>query len=232
MLFSFLQRLKKFRQQGQDLDRPIETYRRELIRGAYPLPLPPDSSPSKKHPSLGLQITRLANQPVNQHKYSQLLQFLLTETPGNLILELGTQLGISTRYLSEISCGKVISFEHDELFVSLAKRNFQATNTQFISGPLSERLAAFLSKSNAVDFVLLDASIGFRECKILVEMLLPYLHPKSILALKNIHQSSEDQSLWLELIAFPQFSLSLDFFNCGVLFLDKTLTKKNVVLSY
>jgi hypothetical protein len=63
-------------------------------------------------------------------------------------------------------------------------------------------------------------------------MILPYLKPTSIVAIADIHWSREMNRAWEEIKMNPAVSLSMDFYECGILIFKKEVTKSHYVLHY
>ncbi len=175
-------------------------------------------------------ICRFSNSPL---KYNLLYQYFCGLTPGEYVLELGGSLGINTGYLSKSCQGALYSFEADPHLLRLAKvtlKDYQ--KVILVEGDLEEMLPVTLKKLSRVDFAFLDANHTQQATLSYFYALLPKLQENSIVIIGDIYWSKGMTKAWETLRKHPRVSLSLDFFEAGVLFFNPKLNKENHVLHY
>nr|WP_299069696.1 hypothetical protein [uncultured Allomuricauda sp.] len=56
------------------------------------------------------------------------------------------------------------------------------------------------------------------------------LHNNSMIFIHSIHQTPKKQQLWRNLIELPIITVSIDMFNCGVLFIRKEQVKEHFII--
>jgi hypothetical protein len=97
-------------------------------------------------------------------------------------------------------------------------------------GPISETLPKLIQDIPKVDFALLDANHTYRSTMEYYELILPKIQSTTILAIGDIHWSREMERAWEEIKSFPEVALSIDFFECGILFFRYPGTKSHLIL--
>lgn len=166
-----------------------------------------------------------------KRKFSTIYSFLIAQTPAEHVIELGTCLGINTLYLSQETKGKLYSFEGSPSLVEKARSLHQSPQIEYMEGEINDTLPLHLQAKGKVDFVLIDATHTKEATLRYFQIILPYLHEKSIVAIADIYWSREMTTAWKEILRTTEVSLSLDFYECGVLFFRKGITKSHHVLS-
>jgi predicted O-methyltransferase YrrM len=155
--------------------------------------------------------------------------------PKNIV-ELGTSLGLTTCYLAEgskksriftIEGSQTIAQKANQLF---AKRKLQ--NIESIVGNFDEKLPELISKLDSIDLAYLDGNHRYEPTINYVEMILQKCNEDSIIILDDIYWSKEMTRAWNELKNDNRFSISLDYYHFGVLFLQKRMTKEDFQLYY
>ncbi|MFD2202927.1 O-methyltransferase [Shivajiella indica] len=164
-------------------------------------------------------------------KFSQVYQYFCNLTPANHVLELGTCVGINTKYLDKVTKGELFTFEGSEALWRKAQEKPISKRTHFLLGNIKDILPQHLEEKGKVDFVLIDATHNYQGSLIYYETLRSYIHETSIIILADIHWSKEMEKAWKEIIQFPEVTLSIDFYECGVLFFRKSLSKTHYILS-
>lgn len=224
--------LSDFYDGRKDLDWEIEAWRKQLLQNQGEISVLDLGAGSKKVNSPTRKIQDITRYSTSNRKFCQLYQYFASLTPAKVILELGTCMGVSTRYLAAISQGEVFSFEGSEAIQSLAKTGAEKLPIQFILGDIRQSLPEFLSAEKTVDFALLDANHTYEGTTFSFQCLLPHLSQTSILAIGDIHWSAEMQLAWEEVKSHPSVRVSMDFYEAGILFFDSPLDQpSHLVLS-
>ncbi|MDN3670149.1 class I SAM-dependent methyltransferase [Echinicola jeungdonensis] len=175
-------------------------------------------------------ITRHSSSPT---KFSLLYQFFCGKTPAQTVLELGTCVGINTCYLAKVTKGTLFTFEGAEALGDLAESIFEERfPIQLVRGNIDQTLPYFLKKKPKLDFVLMDAHHTYKATIAYFDQILPFLHEDSIVAIGDIHWSQGMEKAWEEIKTYPGLTVSMDFFECGILFFKKGVPKNNYILHF
>jgi len=162
-----------------------------------------------------------------------LARLVLSENP-DLILELGTSLGISTAYFqSGASKAKVITVEGDPELAKLAAQTFEdlsMTNIQVVVSTFEDFLKNNPDDSK-IDIVFLDGNHQSGALIHYYEKLKTSFTPRTIVIIDDIYWSADMHDGWKKLINMPEVTQSVDCFQFGVLFFrPEFLNKEHHIL--
>ncbi len=178
------------------------------------------------------RVADITKYSTSNRKYAQLYQYFATLTPAHTVLELGTCMGICSRYLARVTQGQVFTFEGAPEIARVAKPGQEYDNIQVVVGELSDRLPPLLSTLGKIDFALIDATHTHEGTLRYFDLLLPKIHSKTIIAIGDIHWSKEMEQAWKAIKNKPEVQLSLDFYECGIVFFDYPGAKAEYVLGF
>jgi predicted O-methyltransferase YrrM len=164
-------------------------------------------------------IARVALQPAS---HARALSLLAQHAKSKNILELGTSLGITTAHLADsVSDSKIFTLEGSEEIAELAKETWSELglhSIESITGPFSETLDGVLQRMPSVDFVIIDGDHRGEACLEYLNQIFPHTSENSVIVLDDIYWSPSMTSAWEQCVADTRFTLSLDFFDFGVLY--------------
>lgn len=230
-VFSVYEGLIKFLESRPKGDPEIENFRNSLLENSSEITVEDLGAGSKKVPYSRRQIRKITRYSTSSPKYCQLYQYFCQLTRGENVLELGTCTGVSTRYLSKATKGKLWTLEGSKEIQQVAQRSPLPVNTEFVLGNITTTLPELLKGIDPLDFVLIDANHtyegtinSFIQCQ-------NKIHPRGIIAIGDIHWSSEMSRAWQEIKANPKVRLTIDFFECGILFFDYPGPKTDLILA-
>jgi hypothetical protein len=195
--------------------------------------LVPSHTIEKKNLAKDLEQKRTKNGE-NQHqsyKLEQICQYFCNLTPSETIIELLTHPEILAEKVSIDIKNKIplkadIKESRSKNQNSIAEKNIKSSKKT----PESTK-TIFFDPGTSLDFVLIDIITDSQFLIDLIELILLKLKKTSIVIIQHIHYSPEMKKAWLEIITQSQVKMSLDFFDCGVLFFDSPSSKKNYILS-
>ena len=177
-------------------------------------------------------ISDIARYSSSPKKFALLYQYFCSLTPAKTVVELGTCLGLTSRYLSAITKGALYTFEGSETLMRLAKKHLSEKKNQLIPGDISITLPSFLFSKPTVDFAFLDANHSYSHTLSYFDQLSEHIHEDSIMIIGDIHWSADMLKAWKEIINSTRVRLSIDFYECGVLLFKKRLKKSHYILHY
>ena len=182
------------------------------------------------------KVSSIAKHAVKPAKYGQLLFRLVNYFKPQIILELGTSLGITTSYLASVnSNAKVITFEGSPEIAKLALANFEKLgidNVELVEGNFDVTLATKLSQVEQIDFAFIDGNHQKQPTLDYFEQIIARSHNDTVIVFDDIHWSSGMEEAWNIIKADERVSITLDFFYLGVAFLRKEQVKQEFVLKF
>ncbi len=210
----------------------MEEIRKYLLADKQLLAIADYGAGSKKLKNRKRITAEITRHSTSGRKFSQLYQYFCRLTPAQNVIELGTCVGINTRYLSREVIGTLFSFEGSKALFQKAQEYSPPTNTQYILGKISDTLPHILNAEKQIDFGLIDATHTYDATLLYFKLILPFLTSSSILAIADIHWSREMEKAWQEIKDHPSVVVSLDFYECGILIFKKGIPKMNYILHY
>jgi hypothetical protein len=229
-VFDFYSRLIAFLEKNKKGIPEIEAFRNRLLNDKFKIEVLDLGAGSKKVPRPHRQVADITRFSTSGIKFAQLYQFFCCQTPANNVVELGTCTGISTRYLSKYTKGKLYTFEGSPEIQKVAMRKPRPERTSFILGEINKTLPLLLGQLPNVDFALIDANHTYAGTMFAFDTLLSKAHPMTIFAIGDIHWTSGMEKAWEEIKAHPQVKLTLDFYECGIVIFQSPGKKTNLVL--
>ena len=166
----------------------------------------------------------------------RLLYNLATAMHSRNILELGTNLGIGSLYLSHsASCERLVTIEGCPNLSKIAKESFsqlKAGNITLLNAEFSVALPDVLRSLQSLDFVFIDGNHRGEPTINYFSQCLPYASNDTVFVIDDIHKNADMEQAWSKITENEQVTLSLDFFTMGVVFFRRQLSKQTICLRY
>ncbi len=211
----------------------IEKIRKDLFLTQTEIVVEDLGAGSSVHKGNKRRLSEISAVSVMPSEWAQLIYRLATYCESTRIIELGTSLGITSLYLSEVSDATVYTFEGSHAIANVALTNFEyldRKNIHLIEGNIDTTLAIYLEDNlTKVGLVLIDANHRYESTVRYFGMLMKRCNEKSVIVIDDIHLSSEMEKAWRELKEHSLVYGSVDLFRYGVLFFDPALNKQHFV---
>lgn len=201
-----------------------------------------DKTALRLNPTIGIPqrasttVAREAEHGSKPTKYARLLQRLCSHNHATTIVELGTNLGLSTLHLAANSSkATVYTFEAQQTLAEIAKRNFEllkANNIQIIQGDIDRTLSPTLDRIDHIDIAYINADHRYRPTMQYYHKIKSKAIDNSIIVIDDPHRSPEMQKAWDEIKTDPQATLTIDLFRMGLVFFVKDLPKQHYTVTY
>lgn len=167
-------------------------------------------------------IAQIAKSATSGKDKAQLFFKLAKHFGAKTIVELGTNLGISTAYLASVNSeNTVYTFEGDPSLVGISKENFKSlglNNIEVLEGNFDKTLPMFLGQfDRTINLVYLDGNHRKAPTLQYYEWLLPYFSDEVLIIVDDIRWSDEMYDCWLTLLANGKHSYSLDYGTFGLI---------------
>ena len=182
------------------------------------------------------KIKDIANTSLTRTKYARLL-FNLTKflNPSN-ILELGTNLGLTTQYLAVAhKQGTVHTIEGCSSLYSFAKQSFEKygmTNIEALNGTFDEQLPKVLSKINTLGLVFIDGNHQFNPTLQYFNLCLNKVDEHSVIIFDDIYWSPAMKRAWDTIKSHQSVTLSIDLFQFGMIFFKPKQPKQHFTVKF
>jgi predicted O-methyltransferase YrrM len=169
-------------------------------------------------------------------RYGALLYRIVQWFRPEMVLELGTGLGVSTLYLAAASPGVPLhSMEGNTERAAFAASLLCRSGLEQVSihwGPLDRKLEDLLPQLPGRYVAFIDANHRYEPTVMYVRMILSRAGEEAVIVLDDIYWSGEMERAWKEVISWPGIRVSVDLFRMGVLFLRKDLQKMHFKINF
>ncbi len=175
-------------------------------------------------------VKAIAKSSLKPKKYAQLLFRMVKYYQPEVLLELGTSLGITTAYLASGNrAAKVFTCEGSKNIADIAKNNFKhlgLQNVTLLQGAFQETLPPLLAAVKKIDFAFIDGNHRKIPTLQYFEQLLAVAENNSILVFDDIHWSEEMEAAWAIILQHPAVTISIDLFFIGIIYLNQDVKVK------
>jgi predicted O-methyltransferase YrrM len=214
----------------------IEKYRKFLLADHIKIHVNDFGAGSRASVSGIRSVAVIARNTSVNRKFGRLLFRLCHHYKPDLIIELGTSLGIGTSCLAHGNPqAKVITVEADQKIARLAMEGFTAqglTNIQSVVALFDEILPALLPSSPGKTLVFIDGNHNRPAVLKYAEFFLSKLPDGSIIIVDDINWSSDMQQAWKDLQENKKIAVTVDLFRLGIVFIKRDFFKENYTIRF
>lgn len=215
----------------------IEQLRQQLLSDKRIIEIEDFGAGSRTNSSKQRSIAQIAKSALKSKKLAQVLFRLAKHYQPQLIVELGTSLGITTAYLSKANPNSAITtIEGSKQIAAIAKENFQklnCTNIQQLTGDFDDLLPAAIYLLQSIDLAYIDGNHRYQPTINYFHQFLPKSHNQTILVFDDIHWSVEMEKAWEKIKSHPSVQYTIDIFFLGfVFFREEFKVKQNFVIRF
>ena len=169
-------------------------------------------------------------------KYGSLLYRITRWFRPEMIIELGTGVGISTLYLASGSPETPLhSIERDIERAGLASRmldRYCPGSATIHLGEMGEKLEDILPLVPQHFLAFVDGNHHYEPTVSYVRTLLAKAGDEAVIVMDDIYWSRSMQRAWKEIITWPEVRVSVDLFHMGILLLRKDLHKRKIKVKF
>jgi predicted O-methyltransferase YrrM len=182
------------------------------------------------------RVRDIARYSSSSYRIGRLLFRLARHLQPGTVLELGTSIGFGTFCLAKgAGGGKVYSLEACGAQIRTALTglgNAGIGNVELIKGNFRDSLPELLARIDRVDLVYFDGDHRKEEVLWQFSRCLEKVVPGTVFVAGDIHWSDDMREAWRLLCKDPAVTLSVDLFDCGLLFFRKGVSKQHFILGF
>ncbi len=152
------------------------------------------------------------------------------------VLEMGTSFGITSSYLA---CSKsnitIETIEGAPPIAQIARKTFSGlglTNIKLREGLFDYVLPQLFRENPCFDMVYIDGDHKGESLLRYFNHIAKHIHDGSVVIVDDIRWSVSMHNAWLRIIAENEITLSVDLFDCGLLFFKKGLSKEHYAIKF
>jgi predicted O-methyltransferase YrrM len=209
----------------------IENLRKELLNSKEKITVKDFGAGSKVEKGNIRSVSSIAKNSEKSPRMAQLIFKLVNHFQPDVLIDLGTSLGITTIYESFAREEALIyTFEGCPATAEIARKNFgrlKRKNIRLIEGNIDQTLPDILKQIPKIDFVFFDANHRFEPTLRYFNTCLEKTHEDSIFVFDDIHWSDEMEQAWEKIKADERVTLTIDLFYIGLVFFRKKQPKQD-----
>lgn len=214
----------------------IESLRKDLIKDKRVLSKVDFGAGTKRknnpEENIGSIVKKASIPPYMGQLLYRIINYLKPET----IIELGTSVGISTMYVaSGFKNSKVFSIEGDSNLSKIASENINKlglTNVSIVNGEFDTSLSELLNKINKIGLVFIDGNHSEEATLKYFKLISLKADGDTFIIFDDIRWSEGMERVWNNICKDECVSISIDLFNCGLIFFRKGVVKQHFNLRY
>ena len=165
-------------------------------------------------------VSNIYNTSASSKLKGELLFRLVKWFKPKEIIELGTNLGISTAYLASVHTKTMVNtIEADPLLSQIAEENLhdlQLTSVRIINGTFENELTRLLSLHPDTNFFFIDGNHAFDPTLAYTRAILCQQQTNFLIIYDDIYWSTEMTKAWNELKNNKEFNFIIDIYHFGI----------------
>ena len=214
----------------------IEKLRKELLRNTETIIVEDFGAGSRKNSLPERRICDIAKHAPTKAKRGVLLYRMVQYLKPDVIIELGTSLGIGTLYLSAgRNESTVYTIEGSKNIAQLASNHFKqlnAENIKLIEGNFDTEFPKLLDGLLRFDLLYIDGNHSHEATIRYFNLASKYAGDNSVIVIDDIRWSEGMYYAWLEICGNQHAKLTLDLFDFGIVFYNNKIIKQHFRLYY
>ncbi len=214
----------------------VERQKAQLLQDRSTITITDLGAGSAIRPMRERTIADIARNSAKPPRYGRLLHRLIAHFQPQTMLELGTSLGISAMYQALGNpTGHLTTFEGCPQTAAVAKHNLASAgvnNATIIEGNFDDTLLPWLNSIDRLDYAFIDGNHRKDPTLRYFEACLSRSHENTLMVFDDINWSKEMAEAWQNIQAHPQVTVTLDFFQLGIVFFRKGQAKQHFAIRY
>jgi predicted O-methyltransferase YrrM len=175
-------------------------------------------------------VAQIAKGAAKHPKFARLLHSMVRYYEVSSVIELGTSLGLTTRYMA-LAGSRVIVHTIEGAtgiaeFTRQAIEKEEISNIQIQVGDFKNELPKVLERVKGRKLIFFDGNHQYEPTKCYFEQVLSNCEEDDVLVFDDIHWSKGMEKAWQEIKKNERVSCSVDLFFLGIVFLRKEFKEK------
>ncbi len=182
------------------------------------------------------QVGDIAKHSLKNQKECCLIAHIIELFNPEIILELGTSFGITTSYISTVSNkSKITTIEGCSETANIAINTFNRLgfeNIDVVINDFDNALQSYFKSIDKIDFAIIDGNHSYEAVNKYFGLLAQQMSDNAVIVIDDIRWSEGMRKAWMEIQKRPEVTLSIDFFQIGVVLFNKALVKEKVFIRF
>lgn len=229
-VFDFITRVLKDPSASRPLFHPIELLRKKWMRSPEMLPVVDLGAGSSHDSGSQRKVGDIVRYAVKPSKFGRLFYRMIRHYNIESVLELGTSLGVTTRYFAAASpANGVVSIEGAPAIAAFAARSLELDhihNVRIETGDFMVHLERELAAMKGPRLLYVDGNHRYGPTMEYLNTALRHVGNDDIFIFDDIHWSSEMERAWDEIRNCKEVTCTIDLFFIGIVFFRKEFKEK------
>lgn len=224
-----------FRKKHWENKAVIKSLRKELLKDHTEIEIEDLGAGSRIDNNRRRKISNIAKVSATPLQKSAMLQRLVDFMGYKSILELGTNLGLTTSVLTSAKAKpKVVSIEGATELAVIAVKNLEKLNlkAEIMVGSFEDTLDLALGQFEKLDMAYIDGNHRKDATLAYFDSITEKMHNDSIIIIGDIHWSNGMEEAWELVKAKPTVRVTIDLFDMGLVFFRKEMTPEHYTIYY
>lgn len=181
-----------------------------------------------------VRVKDLAKVSLSAKKYSLLYYRLIRDFQPEIVVELGTSLGLNALYMAEGE-KQVYTFEGARSLINLAQDHFMQFNKKkinLIAGDINHTLPKFINDIEKLPFVFFDANHTYEATLNYFNLCKEKADKDSVFIFDDIYWSADMGKAWEDIKADPSVVVTFDLYKCGIVLFNNDLNRQHLSLKF
>jgi predicted O-methyltransferase YrrM len=212
----------------------LKDYRNSLLENKNTIEVTDFGAGSRVFKSNTRAINQIAKNAGISPKRAELLFRIVNYFQPENILEIGTSLGLAT---SALSLGnknsKIITLEGCTNTMAIAKNQCQLqnlTNIEYVNTKFEDYFINYQLSTINYQLIYFDGNHSKKATLDYFELLLPSITNDSVWIFDDIHWSKDMEEAWEIIKNHPKVKVTIDIFQCGIVFFRTEQEKEHFVI--
>lgn len=212
----------------------IEQLRRKILGDHSLVEVTDLGAGSRVHQSNKREVAAICKAASSSAQQGQQLFKLIHLLKPKTVVELGTNLGLGSLYISQAlpSEGHLYTLEGCPNLANLAQKHFrilEANNISLINGNFDDTLEPLLKQLGSVDLVYIDGNHTEEATLRYFEWAAEHISPNGCLIFDDIFWSKGMNKAWEAIKKDPRFQLNLECLDFGMVFKAPFIKEKQTI---
>lgn len=213
----------------------IEALRKVLLKNHTEITCTDLGAGSKVMKGKVRRISKIAASSSTSKLHAAMLQRLIGYLNYVNVIELGTNLGLTSAYLAAAKNHPTLTtIEGDPALHKLATENLKSLNLKVsaICASFEEGLPAVLRSMKNIDFAYIDGNHMFEPTLSYFDRIANRINDGGAVAIGDIHWSGEMENAWKTICEKPGNLIFIDLFHLGLVFFRKGQAREHFTLKF
>lgn len=222
--------------QKKDVYKDIEKIRKSMLKNHHQIQVRDYGAGFAGKKYTQRKISFIARNSAKSPRYARLLNRLITFLSPQVIVEMGTSVGISSLYMAAAAPqAQLITMEGCENTAQIASDNFKQMNIYRIRqviGSFEDTIPLLLMEKLVLDLVFIDGNHRKEPVLAYFNACLSNINEHSCMVIDDINWSDGMRESWKIIKQNPRVTVTIDLFMMGLVFFNPEFSRQDFIIRF